>query len=63
MNRLIHAHFDGDEKAGMLLLGWGADLKGKDLREFVGEDQPGLDYLIKRVRRSMNRLYPNGFRT
>jgi hypothetical protein len=60
--RTIHAHFDGDEKAGMLLLGWGADLKGKDLCEFVGEDQPGLDYLIKRVRRSMNRLYPNGFR-
>lgn len=61
--RAIHAHFDGDEKAGLLLLGWGADLRGKDLREFVGEDQSGLDYLIKRVRRTMIGLYPNGFRT
>ena len=61
--RTIQAHFEGDEKAGMLLLGWGAELRGRDLREFVGEDQPGLDYLIKRVRRTMIGLYPNGFQT
>jgi hypothetical protein len=59
--RAIHAHFDGDEEARLLLLGWGADLRGKDLREFVGVDQAGLDYLIKRVRRTMGRLYPQGW--
>ncbi|MFY9294889.1 MAG: hypothetical protein WAP03_30030 [Methylorubrum rhodinum] len=57
----IHAHFEGDEQACSLLLGWGADFRGKDLRDFVGVDQAGLDYLIKRVRRTMARLYPKGF--
>jgi hypothetical protein len=59
--RAIHAHFDGDEEARLLLLGWGADLRGKDLRELVGVDQAGLDYIIKRVRRTMGRLYPQGW--
>jgi len=57
----IHAHFDGDEQAGLLLLGWAADMRGKDLREFIGVDQAELDYLIKRVRRAVVRLYPEGF--
>ena len=58
---VIHSHFDGDEQAALLLMGWGDGLRGKELREFVGVNQGELDYLGKRVRRTLRRLYPNGW--
>lgn len=57
---VIHRHFDGDEKAQMVLLGWTGDLRGQELREFVGVDQAELDYIIKRIRRLMKKNYPTG---
>ena len=57
----IHSHFEDDEQALLLLMGWGDGLRGKELREFVGMDQDDLDYLSKRVRRTLRRAYPNGW--
>ena len=54
----IHACFEDDEEAQMVLLGWADGKKGKDLRELVGVDQPALDYIIKRVRRLRTKRYP-----
>lgn len=56
----IFGHFDDDEEAQLVLLGWSDDLRGKALREATGLDQAGLDYAIKRIRRKMNKVYPNG---
>ena len=36
--------------------------RGKELRDFVGVDQTALDYAIKRVRRTMTKRYPNGWK-
>jgi DNA-directed RNA polymerase specialized sigma24 family protein len=58
---VIHRHFDGDDQAQMVLLGWADEMHGKELREFVGVDQAGLDYAIKRIRRVMKKHYPNGW--
>lgn len=59
--KAIFSHFEGDDQACKLLQGWTVDFRGQDLRNFVELDQAGLDYLIKRVRRTMARLYPKGF--
>lgn len=57
----IQGLFEGDEQCQMVILGWSEGLRGRELREIVGVDQPGLDYLIKKIRRKMNKLYPNGW--
>jgi hypothetical protein len=36
-------------------------MRGKELRDFVGVDQDRLDYLGKKIRRKMLKLYPNGY--
>jgi DNA-directed RNA polymerase specialized sigma24 family protein len=58
----IHGSFDGDEQAQVLILGWSEGYRGKELREFIGLDQAALDYLIKRVRRTMMKHNPNGWK-
>lgn len=60
--RLMQSCFEGDEPAQMLILGWSAGYRGKELREFVGVDQACLDYAGKRVRRTIMRRYPNGWK-
>ena len=58
----IHDCFDGDEEAQMVVLGWSEGYRGAELREFVGVDQAGLDYAIKRIRRTMTKRYPDGWK-
>jgi DNA-directed RNA polymerase specialized sigma24 family protein len=58
----IHDCFEGDEQAQMVVLGWSDGYRGKDLRDFVGVDQTALDYIIKRIRRTMAKRYPNGWK-
>jgi hypothetical protein len=58
----IQGRFEGDEQCQMVLLGWAEGLRGKELRDFVGVDQARLDYLGKKIRRKMDKLYPNGWR-
>mgnify|MGYP002075035385 CR=1 FL=1 len=57
----IYGHFEDDEEAGLVLLGWAEGLRGKALREATGLDQAGLDYAIKRIRTRMRKLYPKGW--
>jgi DNA-directed RNA polymerase specialized sigma24 family protein len=59
--KTILGHFEDDEEAQLVILGWTGDRKGKELREYVGVDQPTLDYAIKRISRRMAKLYPNGW--
>ena len=58
----IHDCFDGDEKAQMVVLGWSEGYRGPELREFVDVDQAALDYAIKRIRRTMTKRYPHGWK-
>jgi DNA-directed RNA polymerase specialized sigma24 family protein len=58
----IHDCFEGDEQAQMVVLGWSEGYRGKELRDFVGVDQAALDYAIKRIRRSMTKRYPSGWK-
>jgi hypothetical protein len=58
----IHDCFEGDEQAQMVVLGWSEGYRGKELRDFVGVDQAALDYAIKRIRRTMTKRYPNGWK-
>jgi DNA-directed RNA polymerase specialized sigma24 family protein len=57
----IQNHFSGDEEAQLVILGWTGDLRGKELRDFVGVDQATLDYAVKRIRRVMKKFYPSGW--
>jgi DNA-directed RNA polymerase specialized sigma24 family protein len=58
----IHDCFEGDEQAQLVVLGWSEGYRGKELRDFVGVDQAALDYAIKRVRRTMTKRYPSGWK-
>jgi DNA-directed RNA polymerase specialized sigma24 family protein len=60
--RAIHDCFKGNEQAQMVVLGWSEGYRGKELRDFVGVDQTALDYAIKRIRRTMTKRYPNGWK-
>ena len=59
---ILQAHFDGDEECQMLLLGWSEGLRGKGFAyDLLGVDQSRLDYLGKKVRRTLDKHYPNGW--
>jgi hypothetical protein len=59
---VLNAHYGADEEMGMVLLGWENDMRGEELRDFVGVDQARLDYVIKKIRRIARREYPRGWR-
>jgi len=59
----IHAHFEDDEEATLVLMGWAEELRGKALREATGLDQAALDYAAKRIRAGARKLYPDGWMT
>jgi DNA-directed RNA polymerase specialized sigma24 family protein len=58
----IHDCFESDEQAQMVVLGWSEGYRGKELRDFLGVDQATLDYAAKRIRRTMTKRYPNGWK-
>lgn len=58
---VMQSYFDGEEECQLLLLGWSEGLRGKELRDFLKVDQPRLDYLGKKVRRTLDKHYPNGW--
>ena len=45
----------------LVLLGWEENMRGKELREFVGVTQDQLDYIVKRIRRISAKHYPKGW--
>ena len=56
----IYAHFENDEEATLVLMGWAEGLRGKALREQTGLDQAALDYAAKRIRAGARKLYSDG---
>jgi hypothetical protein len=58
----LSVHYGADEEMSMVLLGWENDMRGEELRDFVGVDQARLDYVVKRIRRIARREYPRGWR-
>lgn len=58
----LSVHYGPDEGMSLVLLGWENDMRGEELRDFVGVDQARLDYLIKKIRRIARREYPTGWR-
>lgn len=59
----IHAQFEDDKEATLVLMGWAEGLRGKALREETGLDQAALDYAAKRIRAGARKLYPDGWTT
>jgi hypothetical protein len=59
--KAIHAVFEDDSEAQLVVMGWAAGLRGRDLREETALDQAGLDYAGKRIRARMKKRYPNGW--
>ena len=53
MVRAVNDALKDDYDAQLLLAGWSEGLRGEELRELVGKDQAGVDYLAKRVRRTI----------
>jgi hypothetical protein len=58
----LSVHYGPDEEMSMVLLGWENDMRGEELRDFVGVDQARLDYVIKKIRRIARREHPRGWR-
>jgi hypothetical protein len=57
----LSPRYGDDEEMSMVLLGWENDMRGEDLRDFVGVDQARLDYVIKKIRRIARKEYPKGW--
>jgi len=58
----IYHHFEDDEEATMVLMGWADGLRGVKLREVTGLDQAAVDYAAKRVRAGARKLRPDGWK-
>jgi len=58
---VLEPHYREDEQLQLVLLGWEENMRGKELREFVGVTQDRLDYIVKRIRRIAAKYYPKGW--
>jgi hypothetical protein len=58
----LSVHYGPDEEMSMVLLGWENDMRGEELRDFVGVDQARLEYVIKKLRRIARPEHPRGWR-
>jgi hypothetical protein len=52
--------FEGDDEAQNTIIAISGPNKGKDLRDEIGVDQAGFDYIMKRIRRTMAKKFPKG---
>jgi DNA-directed RNA polymerase specialized sigma24 family protein len=52
---------DGDDEAQLTIIALGEGKKGKPLRDELGVDQAGYDYIMKRIRRTAAKKYPKGW--
>jgi DNA-directed RNA polymerase specialized sigma24 family protein len=59
----IHAEFNDDPEAQLVLMGWMDALRGAAMLEATGLNQGQFDYAAKRIRTKMRRLYPQGWHT
>jgi hypothetical protein len=60
--QMLNEHFSDDYEVQLCIAGMMDGLAGKELRDFVGVDQAGLDHAKKKVRRADHKLFPRGWR-
>jgi hypothetical protein len=60
---VIYEALEGDEEAQLAVIAIAGPNKGKALRDEIGVDQAGYDYIMKRIRKTLGRKLPNGFRS
>ena len=61
--KIIYDALEGDEEAQLAVIAISGPNKGKALRDEIGVDQAGYDYIMKRIRRILAKKLPNGLRS
>lgn len=61
--KVIYEALEGDEEAQLAVIAISGPNRGKALRDEIGVDQAGYDYIMKRIRRTLAKKFPNGFRS
>jgi hypothetical protein len=61
--KIVYDALEGDEQAQLAVIAISGPNKGKVLRDEIGVDQAGYDYIMKRIRKTLARKFPNGFRS
>jgi hypothetical protein len=57
----IYKLFEGDEEAQLTIMAIAYGKRGNELRDELGVDQAGFDYIMKRIRRAVAKKYPKGW--
>jgi hypothetical protein len=60
---VIYEALEGDDEAQLAVIAISGPNTGKALRDEIGVDQAGYDYIMKRIRRTLAKKFPNGFRS
>lgn len=61
--KVIYEALDGDDEAQLAVIAISGQNRGKALRDEIGVDQAGYDYIMKRIRRTLAKKFPHGFRS
>jgi hypothetical protein len=61
--KAIYEALEGDEEAQLAVIAISGPNRGKALRDEIGVDQAGYDYIMKRIRRALAKKFPNGLRS
>ena len=61
--RMIYDALEGDEQAQLAVIAISGPNKGKALRDEIGVDQAGYDYIMRRIRKTLGKKFPGGFRS
>lgn len=59
---VIYKALQGDDEAQLAVIAISGQNRGKALRDEIGVDQAGYDYIMKRIRRTLGKKFPNGLR-
>ena len=57
----IYKLLEGDDEAQLTIMAIVDGKKGKELRDELGVDQARFDYIMKRIRRAVAKMYPKGW--
>jgi hypothetical protein len=61
--KAIYEALEGNDEAQLAVIAISGPNTGKALRDEIGTDQAGYDYIMKRIRRTLAKKFPNGFPT
>ncbi|MET4344701.1 sigma-70 family RNA polymerase sigma factor [Bradyrhizobium sp. RT9a] len=63
VTKVIYDALEDDEEAQLAVIAISGQNRGKALRDEIGVDQAGYDYIMKRIRRTLAKKFPDGFRS